>query len=116
MSARRITLSFDLVDQESDWTIRLRKSKMDQLGVVMKFDGHADRWTVNRYRRVPYLREIPRSERRQLLAGRWQQWDSEQFEGFEDARATARQVVESLTGQGYEISGVASSSYDLPPW
>ena len=113
MNARRKSLSFDLVDRESDWTIRLRTKKGDQIGVVLWFDGHADHWTVLHYRRVPIIREIPRPERQRLWARRWQELGREQFEGFVEARSGAFRVVESVINEGYEIADVASL-YDLP--
>ena len=116
MNARKNHLDFESVDSESDWTIRLRKDKLDQLGLVIRFDGDTERWALVRYRRVPNVRAIPISERSRLWNRKWEPLTNEEFGEFDEVRTAAREATITLMNQGYEISGIASSSYDLPPW
>lgn len=116
MNVKKNHLGFESVDRESDWTIRLRKDKLDQLGLVIRFDGETELWSLLRYRRVPSIRTIPVAERGRLWNRRWESLANEEFRTFEEAQTAARKANKSLVDQGYTITGVASTSYDLPPW
>ena len=116
MNARKKHLGFESVDRQSEWTIRLRKDKLERVGLVIRFDGETERWTFLRYRWVPSIRDIPIAERGRLWNRKWESLTSEDFGTFDEVQSAARDATELLVDRGYEITGIASSSYDLPPW
>ena len=116
MNARRNHLDFESVNRESDWTIRLRKDKLDQLGLVICFDGDTELWSLLRYRRVPSIRAIPVAERGKLWNRRWESLANEDYRSFDEAKSATRDATKLLVDQGYTITGIVSSGYDLPPW